>query len=196
MIAASRDAVKPGLWYASTDVAGDPGSPDAAPPGAVNPPDGHREAPRRPSGRFAALIGLTVLFAASVPLAHLLVARLGDWFMPPEFIELRTQLRPIVTPWMRSLPVLALVATGLGALWQSCRALGKLASLPDRDLDQVIRTHVEALFLAASLPQIPALFALIRHFLGSESRPAVLTLVLSSVGVLLLGALAVRSVAR
>ena len=132
---------------------------------------------------------LTVV-AVSTPLALVLETALRTVLFPPEFEEVRLWLRPTITPWVWSMPVLAGVATLLGLRLQRWYAARQLAALPAhrQTPEKQAAAHFDALMLSTSAPQVPALLATIAFMLGSELAPVLAAIVAGTAGVLVQGA--------
>ncbi|MCX4246637.1 hypothetical protein [Paraliomyxa miuraensis] len=133
--------------------------------------------------------GLLGLIALSTPMALAVESGMRRLLMPPDFERVRAWLSPTLTPWAWATVPLTVAATGLG--WWLVRVLAR------RELRVVRRgmtaeqarrkADFEALMLASSAPQVPAVAATMLFMLGASPTPVVVSMVLATLGVLSLG---------
>lgn len=138
-------------------------------------------APRR-----SRLIGVLVLVALSTPLALLVETGVRRLMMPPAFEQVRTWLSPALAPWAWATVPITLVATGLGWWLYGVllrRALRRAA--PEQPAHDGAR--LEALILASSAPQLPAVGATVLFMLGAPLLPVIVAMGVATLGVLSLG---------
>jgi hypothetical protein len=142
--------------------------------------------------------GLLAIIGLSTPAALMVETALRHVLMPPEAEALRAWLRPIVTPWVWwTLPATA-VAVVLGAWlyrWLLRRELRRLeVRLPAVQARH--KAEFEALMLATSAPQLPALAATLAFMCGAELQPVLAAIVAGTLGVLVMGAWVLRAPQR
>ncbi|MCA9705954.1 MAG: hypothetical protein KDK70_08915 [Myxococcales bacterium] len=141
-------------------------------------------APRR-----ARLYGLLALICLSTPLALGVETILRRLMMPPDFDAVRAWLCPTLTPWAWATVPVTGAAAGLG--WWLFSALQRRALArrrPDQDEAQVhARAQLEALILATSAPQVPAVAATMLFMMGASLTPVLVTMGVAMLGVLSLG---------
>jgi hypothetical protein len=132
---------------------------------------------------------LLAAIAVSTPLALAVETGMRILLFPPEFEELRMLLRPVLTGWMWTTPLLAALATLLGIKLQRWTVQRHLAKLPPdgRTPVAVKRAEFDTLMLSTSVPQVPALVATFGFTMGSALLPVVVAIVVATAGVLLLG---------
>ncbi len=146
----------------------------------------------------ARLLGLLVVIALSTPLALALETVLRRWIMPPEFEQIRRWLSPSLAPWAWGTVPAAVVATALG--WGLLRVLAR-RELRQRRPGQTeaqarARAEFEALMLASSAPQVPAIAATVLYMLGAPLRPVVVSMAVATLGVFSLALALARPVDR
>jgi hypothetical protein len=137
----------------------------------------------------ARLYGLLGLIALSTPLALVVETGLRRWMMPPDFDHVRAWLAPTVTPWAWATVPAAVVATGLG--WWLYRVLAR-RELKNRRPGQSeaqarAKAEFEALMLASSAPQVPAVAATMLFMLGADVVPVAVAMGVATLGVASLG---------
>lgn len=108
---------------------------------------------------------------------------------PPDFDAVRAWLSPTLTPWAWAMVPAALVTTGIG--WWLFRVLARrelLARRPGLSEEQArAKAELEALMLASSAPQVPAVAATMLYMLGADAVPVAAAMVAATLGVLSLG---------
>lgn len=144
--------------------------------------------PAPPIGR-ARLYGLLALVALSTPLALVVETGLRRLMMPPDFEQVRAWLSPTLTPWAWATVPITLLTTGLG--WWLQRVLARRGLRRRRpgltEAQARARAEFDALMLASSAPQIPAIVATMLYMLGAELQPVVVAMGVATLGVLSLG---------
>lgn len=140
---------------------------------------------------------LIAAIALSTPLALALESGLRQLVFPPEFEELRALVGPAASPWAWLGPV-AVGLTVPVAVWMQPRlARHHLARRRARGLRaSEDGARFEALMIATSLPQIPAVAATLAFMFGSAWPPVVATVAASTVGVLVVGTAYRKAYAR
>ncbi len=131
-----------------------------------------------------ALILMTVIAA---PAALALETGLRKLLFPPEFDELRTILEPALTPVVWGLVVLTALFAVLGIVLHArlvARAIAKVPE-PARTPARIHRAELGAFMLAASIPQIPAIFATLGFMLGSSLTPVVVAIGVATVAIVI-----------
>lgn len=132
------------------------------------------------------LIGLLLLIAASTPLAFALENVLRQWLLPPQFEEVRVWLCATLTPWAWATVGLTAAAVALG--WWMVGALYRKAKRrPSKTDDPTTiraRASLEAVILASSTTQLPALAATMLYMMGAPLLPTAVSIGVATVGVL------------
>ncbi len=137
----------------------------------------------------ARLYGLLGLIAASTPAALAVESLLRRLLFPPDFGQVRAWLGPTLTPWAWGMVPLTLVTTGFGwwlfgALTR--RELGRVR--PGLTAEQAhAKARFEALMLASSAPQVPAVAATLLFMAGASIVPVAVTMGVATLGVVSLG---------
>lgn len=142
--------------------------------------------------------GLLAIIGLSTPAAMVMETALRRLLMPPEAEALRVWLRPIVTPWVWWTLPATVVAVLLGAWlyrWLFRRELRRLeVRLPAAQARH--KAEFEALMLATSAPQLPALAATVAFMCGAELPPVLAAIAAGTVGVLVMGLWVLRAPQR
>jgi len=137
----------------------------------------------------ARLWGLLGLVALSTPLAWVMESGMRRLVFPPDFDAVRAWLSPTLTPWAWAMVPFTLVTTGIG--WWLFRVLGRRSRLAHRpgltDEQRRAKAELEALMLASSAPQVPAVAATLLYMLGADVVPVVMTMGAAALGVVSLG---------
>jgi len=148
-----------------------------------------------PSHRLYGLLGL---IAVSTPLALVVESSLRRLMLPPDFDAVRAWLAPTLTPWAWATVPATLVAACLG--WWLYRVLARRelrSARPGLTEEQArAKAEFEALMLASSAPQVPAVAATMLYMLGADVVPVVVSMVLATLGVVSLGLWIGRGVPR
>lgn len=152
----------------------------------------------RAARAHARLWGLLGLIALSTPLAWVVESGLRRLLFPPDFDAVRAWLSPTLTPWAWAMVPAALVTTGIG--WWLYRALARrelLARRPGLTAEQArAKAEFEALMLASSAPQVPAVAATMLYMLGADAVPVAAAMITATLGVVSLGVAIERGVPR
>jgi hypothetical protein len=131
--------------------------------------------------------GLWVV-VVSVPLALGVEALLRRLILPPDFETLRGLWGASLTPWVWGLvPVAVVVDVSAFRLHRHLRARAARTE-PALGADQLAWKRFEALMIAASVAQTPALVAIFGTMLGASLPSVVGVVAVSTAGVLALGA--------
>jgi thiol-disulfide isomerase/thioredoxin len=134
----------------------------------------------------ARLVGLLGLVALSTPLALVVETGLRRLMMPPDFDAVRAWLSPALTPWAWATVPAAVAATGLG--WWIFRVLVRRelrARRPGLTQAQArAKAEREAVLLASSAPQVPAVIATMLLMMGAEVLPVAMAMGVAMLGVL------------
>lgn len=133
----------------------------------------------------ARLHGLLFLVALSTPLAWAFESVLRALVLPPDFERVRAWLAPTLTPWAWVAAGATLAATVLG--WWLHRVLARReprSPRPGLTREQAhARAELEALMLASSAPQVPAVAATMLFMLGADVVPVAASMVGATLGV-------------
>lgn len=150
----------------------------------------------RAARAHARLWGLLGLIALSTPLAWVVESGLRRLLFPPDFDAVRAWLSPTLTPWAWAMVPAALVTTGIG--WWLYRVLARrelLARRPGLTPEQArAKAELEALMLASSAPQVPAVAATMLYMLGADAVPVAAAMITATLGVVSLGVALERGV--
>lgn len=137
----------------------------------------------------ARLFGLLALICLSTPLALGVETVLRRLMMPPNFEEVRAWLSPTLTPWAWAAVPVTVVATGLG--WWLFGVLARRELNKRRpgctEAEARARAELEAVLLATSAPQVPAVAATMLLMMGASAVPVLVTMGVAMLGVLSLG---------
>lgn len=140
--------------------------------------------------KTSAGLGAKAAIALATPSALGLETLARVLFLPPELDALRQDVRPTLTPVAWGLLVLTALTLPLGLATQRAverRLLAKVEAYgggaKKRD-----EAHFEAFFVAASVPQIPAVFATFTLTAGAAALPVLLAVALSVAAVLAIAA--------
>lgn len=138
--------------------------------------------------------GIVAIVAVSTPAAMLLESVLRGWMFPPDFDEVRAWLEPSITPWTWLAPLGSAIAIPLGHALQRWLARRNLDRLPPhrRTPDREAAVEMDAMLLATSAPQVPAILATFAWMMGAAAAPVVCAMAVATVGVIVLGLLAAR----
>ena len=124
--------------------------------------------------------------ALATPAALGIETLLRVLLLPAELEALRMELRPSLTPVAWGLLVLTAATLPLGLATQRAverRLLAKVASFGGGEKKRA-EARFEAFFVAASVPQIPAVLATFTLTTGAEPLPVLIAVALSVAGVL------------
>jgi hypothetical protein len=139
----------------------------------------------------ARLYGLLGVIALSTPMALVVETGLRRLMMPPDFDAVRAWLSPTLTPWAWATAPATLVATGLG--WWLYRVLARRELRARRpgltEAQARAKAEFEALMLASSAPQVPAVAATMLFMLGADLVPVAVSMTLATLGVVSLAAM-------
>lgn len=141
---------------------------------------------------------MLALVAVSTPLALAFETLLRRLMFPPEIDEVRMWLRPMITPWVWSAPVLCAVAVPLGSWLQRWLVARDLAARPpeQRTPERRAAAELDAMLLSTSAPQLPAVLSTFAFMFGSHLLPVVVAMVVATAGILVLGIATLRRVAQ
>lgn len=138
----------------------------------------------------ARLVGLLGLVALSTPLAVVVETGVRRLMMPPDFDAVRAWLSPALTPWAWATVPAAVAATGLS--WWLYRVLTRRELRRRRpglsEAEARAKAELEAVLLASSAPQVPAVVATMLFMMGAEGLPVAVAMGVAMLGVLSLGA--------
>lgn len=138
----------------------------------------------------ARLYGLLGLIALSTPLVLVVETGMRRLVMPPDFDGVRAWLSPTLTPWAWATVPATLVATGLG--WWLYRVLARRELRAHRpgltEAQARAKAEFEALMLASSAPQVPAVAATMLYMLGADVVPVAVSMAGATLGVVSLAA--------
>lgn len=141
------------------------------------------EAPRDARSRPSR--GVVAVIALATPAALGLETLARTLLLPAELAQLRQELRPVLTPLAWALLGITALAIPLGFL--TLRALRRrfLAKVEATGATERRRREAvfEAMFVATSVPQIPAIMATFALTAGSEALPVLVTVALSAAAV-------------
>lgn len=132
---------------------------------------------------------LLVLIALTTPAALGLETLARRLLLPAEWEAIRRDLHPTVTPvaWV----LLALTVASIPAGFATYRALARRflarADALGGSAERRATARLEAMFVATSLPQIPAALATLTLTAGSDALPVVLAVALSAVAAAAIG---------
>lgn len=141
-----------------------------------------------PVNRRTRTFGVLLLIALSTPLALALETVLRGLIMPPDFDRVRAWLAPMLTPWAWATVPLTAVATGIGWWlfgWLEHRGLARAE--PEPSEDQRAKARFDALILATSAPQLPAILATLLFMMGAPLAPVLVAMTVATLGVVSLG---------
>lgn len=127
-------------------------------------------------------IGITLLIAIATPFALGLETLARVLLLPAELEQVRTDLRPILTPLAWGLLVATCLAVPLGIAARRSmlrRSLAKVEATAGGPKKRA-EARFEAMFVGTSVPQIPAIFATLALTAGSEPMPVVLAVAVSA----------------
>lgn len=125
----------------------------------------------------------TLLIAATAiaaPLAFTLETFIRTTFFPNAFSEIREVLGAYFTDAAWLLVGLTLIAA-VGGVFAQSRLLLRAREKAQHGIDP----QLGAFFLAATIPQLPAILATVASMFGAATMPVLLTLAISTLGVLL-----------
>lgn len=127
------------------------------------------------------LIVVSTALAAPVALAF---ERFLHWaLLPPEFAQIQARLAPWPTTVAWVLCAVAVAAGLAGLIWQKRLTIRALDRVPaaHRTPERLERARIGAFFLAASIPQVPAILATIAHMFGASLLPVIVAIVICTV---------------
>ncbi len=145
----------------------------------------------------ARLVGVLLLVAASTPLALAAETGLRRLMFPPEFDEVRLWLRPQITPWLWLAPITCALAIPLGLFVQRYLVARSLRTATGT-LTTAMRASIEvdALLLATSVPQVPAILATMGFTLGAAIDPIAAAIAIATLGIMVIGFVGLRRIGR
>lgn len=132
---------------------------------------------------------LLPLIALSSPLSLAVETAIRTALFTGEMRELRLMARDALTPVAWGFVPLTLAASALGVLAHRAalrRAMASAAKRPG-DPDAVENARITALYVASSVPQLPALVATFLFTAGARVEPVMVTLLVAAAGVMLQG---------
>jgi len=108
---------------------------------------------------------------------------------PPDFEELRSLLGPKVTPIAWALCGVAVVTIALGVALHDRIVAQQLRRTPPGIDPEVARARASlgAFLLAATIPQLPAIFATFTFMVGAPLLPVLVCIGISTIGVFIQG---------
>ncbi|MCH9682164.1 MAG: hypothetical protein K0V04_12070 [Deltaproteobacteria bacterium] len=132
------------------------------------------------------LYGLLGLIALSTPLSLAVESLIRRLLLPPEFDQVRVWLAPTLTPWAWGMVPLTVATTALGWWLFSSLARRELRrARPGLTPAQArAKAQFEALMLASSAPQVPAVAATVLFMFGASIVPVAVAMVTATAGVL------------
>lgn len=122
---------------------------------------------------------MVVLTAVAAPVALGFETLLRKLVLPARFEQVRELLRPLLTPVGWGLAGLAALAGLAGLAWQKRLIERKQAQAGDHD-EARQSARLGAFLLAASVPQLPAVFATVSFMFGSALLPVIVAIVVST----------------
>lgn len=131
-------------------------------------------------------LGATIAMAVATPAALAIETTARVLFLPPDLNILRQELEPALTPVAWGLLVVAAASVPLGfAAKRSVtkRLVAKVNAYGGGE-EKLAEARFEAIFVAASIPQIPALLATVALTAGASALPVLLAVGLSVFAVL------------
>lgn len=139
--------------------------------------------PGGPAGRI-----WTVLFVASAAPGAVAVEVLARTLLfPAELLAFRADLEGALTSVAWGLCALTLPAVALGLWAQQSLVRRGLARLGEITAERSARVELEALLLASSIPQVPALLGAVAAMGGAAAAPVLATVAISTAGVVAMG---------
>lgn len=126
---------------------------------------------------------MVVLTAVAAPVALGFETVLRELVLPDRFEQVRMLLRPLLTPVGWGFAVLAALAGVAGVVWQQRLIARKEAQVGDHD-EARQSARMGAFLLAASVPQLPAIFATLSFMFGSTLLPVLVAIGVSTLAVL------------
>ena len=129
------------------------------------------------------------LIAVSMPMGLGIEQVLQRVVRSPDIDAARAAMGPTLAPVAWALVALTAVTVALGVglrRWLVARGMARLGARRD-DPAARDRVALEALYLATSVPQVPALLATVASLAGAPFVPVVVAAVVSTVGVVALG---------
>ncbi len=141
---------------------------------------------------------MLVLIAVSMPMALVAETYLRKLMFPPEFEEVRMFLRPSLEAPVWSLLSLVALTTWLGTRGQQRRVNRKMAARPPEQQTQHFRDKqvLDSLVLFTSLPQVPAILAMLCFMVGASIVPVLANIMASTIGVVVVGLVGLRQAQR
>ena len=129
-----------------------------------------------------------LLTVVATPVAFTVETLARRYILPPDFEVMRPLLEPFLTPVGWVLVGAGAIAVVGGLFVQRRMAAKAVARIPPEkrdDPDAQRQAQVGAFLLAASVPQLPSIFASICYTLGASIWPVAAAMVISTLGVLL-----------
>ena len=154
-------------------------------PASAAPPQSTPPARQEPKG--AGRLTMLLFIGGAAPIAFVFELALRTLLFPPEFELLRAELRPTSTSVAWVLLALCVPSVPLGMLAKRALVRSELAKLREPSAQRRARVELEALLLATSIPQLPALLATLTFMFGSALLPVLITLAVSTLGVVAMG---------
>lgn len=141
---------------------------------------------------------MLAVVVVSTPLALAFETLLRQLLFPPEMDEVRAWLRPSLTPWTWLAPPASAAASVLGVkLYRILLRRGTAKLDPGKtDPDAIDKVRLDALLLATSAPQVPALLATVAFMFGAELTPVLVAMAVATLGVASVGWFALRDYGR
>ncbi len=128
------------------------------------------------------------MIAVSVPMALGTATHFVHAYAPMDLQDLRDALAPACTSlaWALAWLTVPCIAVGLATRrWMLRRALQRMG--PTAPPDAVERVRITTLFVAASIPQAPAIVALVAAILGADAHAVNIAVAVSTLGVVVIG---------
>ncbi len=145
--------------------------------------------PRPPDPRASIRPGVIVLIAAAAPAVLGLETAARALLLPAPLAQLRQEMRPTLTPIAWAL--LALTALSVPLAFWAWRALSRrfLAKVEATGSGEKRRgeARFEAMFVATSIPQLPAILSTLLLTAGSEALPVLAAMGISTAAVIAIG---------
>jgi hypothetical protein len=134
-------------------------------------------------------VTLIVLTVIAAPIALAFESLLRFLFFPDDFERVRDFLEPYLTPVGWALAALTLAASPLGYLVQKRSGEKAVRRIPEakRTPERIERARTRVFMLSASIPQITAILATFAVMFGASMIPAVVSIAIVTVAVLILG---------
>jgi hypothetical protein len=130
---------------------------------------------------------LVAAIAVSSPLSLGVETALRTLLFTDDMRDLRAMVGPSLTPVAWAMVGLTAVAAVVGVAVQGAAFRHALRSRDASDPDARERARVQALYVASSVPQLPALVATFLFTGGAALTPVTIALLIAALGVLALG---------